>query len=62
MPTFLIIALSLIYVFWSFVEVTGFIALVQRPYLRYSATARNVTYLWFVSLVVLVCYLVSLLF
>jgi hypothetical protein len=61
MPTFLIVALGLIYGFWSFVEVTGFIALVQRPYIRYTA-ARNVTYVWLMSLVVLVSYLVSLLF
>jgi hypothetical protein len=62
MPTFLIVALGLIYGFWSFVEVTGFIALVQRPYIRYTAAARNVTYVWLMSLVVLVSYLVSLLF
>jgi uncharacterized membrane protein len=62
MPTWLVVALSILYVFWSLVEVCGFITLCKRPYLEYSKASAHMTLAWGVSLVLVGSYLISRLF
>jgi hypothetical protein len=62
MPTWLVVALSIIYFFWSLLEIGGLVAVLTIPSARYTASAGRKLLVWLGSLVGLVCYLVSLLF
>jgi hypothetical protein len=62
MPTWVIVALGIMYALWSLIEVCGFIALCKRPYMKYSTASARVTIVWGVSLIFVGVYLISRLF
>jgi hypothetical protein len=62
MPTWIIVALSVVFAIWSLIEVAGFHQLATRPGVSYTQGGARVTALWLVCLIFGGCYLVSRIF